>query len=464
VLDRDKSFIPEPEASEISIQLDKRADGQWRISTPPQGTFITLSKFTEIYRQVPLYFLDPQKRVLVPDPRYVAAQPTDQVPGRIIDLLLGGPSDGLQDAVTSALAPNTALRTGVVFADDGALQVNLTKPGDTSPGNVKLIVAQIVESLRTATNAKIRIQVEGAPLVTDHPDWQIGDLPAYDTITNPSSDLPGMVVVNSRVRQLDDGKPIRGPAGAGDYPVTSAAQSIDGTELALVGMATSTAAQLRVGEVNSSAALVDLAASSLTRPTWLSTSPGGSGADTGNEVWTVADGSKVIRVIKSANGDWVARTVNASALSPFGAITALRLSRDGVRAALVAGGRLVVASVVRVPGSDTVTIRAPRLLQPYGLSEVVGVDWLGADQLVVVTSAQAVPVVQVMVDGGPVGYNRYNLANLSPPMIAVTAAPGRPVIAVDADGMWTSSDIGSVWHPHAVAIGRGSTAIPFYPG
>ncbi|AHI01247.1 LpqB family beta-propeller domain-containing protein [Kutzneria viridogrisea] len=456
----DKSFVPESGANDISIPLEKQADGQWRISSPPAGVIITLSKFTEIYRQVRLYFLDPQKRVLVPDLRYVASQPANGVPGRIIDLLLGGPSDGLQEAVTSALASSAALRTSAVETTDGALLVNLTKPGDTSQGNAKLIVAQIVQSLQNSTNSRIRIQVDGTSLTPDHPDWRLSDLPAYDSGTSPGPDLPGMVVLDGRVRLLD-GKPIAGLAGSGDYGVVSAGQSIDGGGLALVTKPSADSAQLRVGDLNQQSLVADLTAGSLTRPTWLSTN---SANDTSNEVWTVADGNRVVRVVRSANGSWGARTVNSADLSQFGQITALRLSRDGVRVAMVADGKLVVGSVVRSANSDAVAIRAPRLLQPNGLSDVVGVDWLSAEQLAVATSTQSSPVVQLEVDGGPVGYNRYNPANLTAPMTALTAAPSRPVITVDSGGMWASSDVGSVWRPHTVNVGHNSTAVPFYPG
>jgi Lipoprotein LpqB beta-propeller domain/Sporulation and spore germination len=456
----DKSFVPESGAGDTTIALEKQSDGQWRISEPPTGVFVTLSKFNETYRQVRLYFLDPQKRVLVPDLRYVAAQPSNGVPGRVADLLLQGPSDGLQDAVVSALAPSAALRTGAVETADGAFLINLTKPGDTSPVNVKLMIAQIVWSLQTSTNARIRIQVDGSPISPERPDWRLSDLPAYDTGTSPSPDLPGMVVQDGHVGQLD-GKHVNGPAGNGEYSVVSAAQSIDGTELALVTSLAQGSAQLRVGELNWSAPAVDLTAASLTRPTWLSTN---SASDASNEVWTVADATKVVRAVKSSNGSWVARAVNAAELSQFGPITALRLSRDGVRVAVIAGGQLIVGAVVRTPNSDTVAIRAPRLLQPNGLSDVVGVDWLAQDQLVVATSTTTIPVAQLVVDGGPFGFYRYNPANLNPPMTAVTAASSRPVIAADAGSMWTSSDVGSVWRPQSNSTGHGSAPVPFYPG
>ena len=180
-------------------------------------------------------------------------------------------------------------------------------------------------------------------------------------------------------------------------------------------------------------------------------------------MWTVADGSRVARVVKSADGTWVARPVNSNDLSQFGTITDLRLSRDGTRAAVIANSLLIVCAVVRTPNSDTVALRSPRLILPDVLASVVGVDWLLQDQLVVATSSSESPIVQVAADGDPV-FTRYNAANLTAPVAAVTAAPSRPVIVVDAGGMWTSSDSGSVWRVQGVNVPRGSTAVPFYPG
>lgn len=458
-LGADQAFVPASAPSALTIPVDKQ-DGQWRISSPPPGVYMTLDRFNEVYRQTKIYFLDPQKRVLVPDLRYLVAQPSNSLPARVIDLLLAGPSEGMQGAVTSALGSDAVLETGGVEVGDGAVLVNLSHPGDTSsPGNVKLMIAQIVQSLAVVTNNRIRIEQEGVPLSSDRLDWRVGDLPTYDDGTSPGPDLTGLLVQDGRVRQLADGKPVNGPAGNGSYVVQTAAQSIDGSELATVSKP-GDKAELRVGGLTQAASVVELDATTLTRPTWVSAD---SATDASNEVWTVADGSRVARVVKSPDGAWVARPVNSNDLNQIGQITDLRLSRDGTRAAVIVNSQLVVCAVVRTPNSDTVALRSPRILLPDALTGVVGVDWLLQDQLVVATSSSESPIVQIAADGDPV-FNRYNAANLTAPVTAVTAAPSRPVIVVDAGGMWTSSDSGSVWRVQGVNVGKGSAAVPFYPG
>ena len=125
----------------------------------------------------------------------------------------------------------------------------------------------------------------------------------------------------------------------------------------------------------------------------------------------------------------------------------------------IPGGKLVVASVVRANDSSSVTLEEPRVLQQNALTGVVDVDWLNQSTLVAATELSSAPVVSVSVDGQRL--DNYNSANLTPPVRAITAAPGRPIVAADAGGLWTVNEIGDVWrlHPHT-AVG----ALPFYPG
>jgi hypothetical protein len=451
----DSAFAPEVGTEELPVQVERQSDGQWRIAEPPDGVVVTLSGFTENYHQTRLYFFDPDRQVLVPDVRYVVAQPPSGMPARVIDLLLAGPSQALGDAVRSAIPATVTTRTNPVETTDGALEVNLDQLGDLTPQNKKLIIAQIVRSLQGVTNSRVRVESGGAPLFPDHADWLPGDIPSYDAQTAPSADLRGLVVAGGRVRALKDGSAVPGPAGSGEYQVVSGAQSPEGSELAVVARRPAGGMQLRVGRYGESLREIDLPANAMTRPTW---TPGSSTADASNELWTVADGN-VVRVIKTADGNWVSRAVNAAELIPFGPITELRLSRDGVRVAAVAGNRLVVCSVVRNQDSS-VTLHAPRALQWGALTNVVGVDWQSQDSLVAATSSPTTPVAKVPVDG--LQLDRYSGANLTAPVTAVTAAPARPVMVVDASGEWTANDVGEVWRSMPTNFGPGS--LPFYPG
>jgi hypothetical protein len=175
------------------------------------------------------------------------------------------------------------------------------------------------------------------------------------------------------------------------------------------------------------------------------------------EFWTVADGN-VVRVVRQADGTWKALQVNASELTDFGPITELRLSRDGTRAAAVAKGRLVVASVER--DNDSVSLRSPRRLQPINVVQAIGVDWLSQDTLVVATKQGALPVASMSVDG--LKLEVFDRNNLQLPIKSIAAAPDRDVIVADSAAVSSVPGVGQLWrqHPH----GQGPNAIPFYPG
>lgn len=451
----DRAFIPAVGSADYRVVVHRQnAEAPWRIQTPPDTVLITKLKFNAAYQRVTVYYFDPERRVTVPDLRYIASRPVVGAPDRVLRLLLEGPSATLNGAVKTALPPEAEMRFNAVSDSDGALVVNLAKLGDRSLEERQLIAAQIVLSLRDVVQTKIKLLADGQPLIRERPDWRPSDIPAYDLPTRPNPELSGMYTgANGRVHSLKDGAQIGGPAGNGELKVISAAQSIDGKVLAVVHEVP-TGARLRVGPIGPPLREVDLAASTLTRPTWSLPAPGG----TSNEVWTVQNGVDVIRVVRTGNDSWAPSPVIAADLRDFaGTITDLRLSRDGVRLAAVIGGRLVVASVVRT--KDSVSIRFPRTVRPGELTTVAGVDWLSQDTLVVATGVPNQPVINVPVDGFEV--SPYNSSNLvAPPITAIAAAPDRAVLVTDGRGIWQATEIRQIWRLQTEV----PAARPFYPG
>nr|WP_255375852.1 LpqB family beta-propeller domain-containing protein [Saccharomonospora sp. CUA-673] len=451
----DGAFIPSDEPVAQSILL-RQEEGEWRIVDPPRSITITASDFEETYFRVPVYFTAPEANVLVPDVRYVVARPQSGLPARVVDLLLSGPSSGLTGAVRNPLGDTASLETNVTTTRDGALSVPLTGVGDRSQQDRELIAAQVVRSLQTVTTARVRLLSDGGPLIDGHADWRPGELPAYEAAATPSSDLPGLMVADGRVYSLGSGAPIEGPAGAGQYRVRSAAQSLGGDQLAVVEPRRD-GAHLRVGNYGDALQEVDVDAESLTRPTWF---PSTTRGEPSREVWTVSGGERVLQVVPDGDGRWVAQSVNSAEISPMGDITELRVSRDGTRAAMIVGGKVVVAAVVRDSDSRTsVSLRAPRVLQGDDVSDAVALDWHSQDTLVVATRSESRPVLRVPIDGLRV--DQFNSSNLIAPMRGITAAPGRPTVVADSTGLWTASDLGDVWRPHDQ---RSPSAVPFYPG
>lgn len=451
-LGADNAFIPAIGDNQFRVGV-VREKGQWRIDEPPQGVYVPLSDFNVSYRPVTVYFFDPDVRIIVPDLRYVAAQPEEGLPTRVIAVLLSGPSDAMRRSLVSPLE-GIATRTNVVADSDGTLVVDLVPLGDKTKEQRELIAAQIVLTMETVTYSRLRIKGDGQELIQGHGDWRRSDIKQYDAATKPSPDQQGLVSANGQLRTLKENKAVPGPAGNGQYNVVSAAQSIDGGQLAVVTRV-GDRLRLRVGRYGEALQEIELDATTMTRPTWRVSTVEGQDA---NEVWTVEDGN-VVRIVRSGTEVWTSVEVSASALETFGAIREFRLSRDGTRAAMVtATGKLVVAAVVR--DKDSVSLTLPRTLQPNTITDAVGVDWLNQYTLVVATGQTELPVIKVSVDG--LTMDTYDSNNLQFPMHAVTAAPEREVVVTDNAAVLVAPGLGQVWRQ--VQNGQGATAIPFYPG
>ncbi|WP_040407231.1 LpqB family beta-propeller domain-containing protein [Amycolatopsis nigrescens] len=449
----DSAFIPTKGDYRLPVTLRKQAGGEWRIVDPPGGLVITENDFTQNYFRVPLYFFAQDSNALVLDLRYVPSKPQAGLAGRVVDLLIRGPSSGLAGAVRSPLGDQAATESNVKGEADGALVVPLTGVDGYSVEQKKLIAAQLVLSLQSVTTSRVRLLSDGKPLIDgEDADWLPSDLPSYGTQASPSFDLPGLMVVNGRIRSLEDNAPIPGPVGSGAYQVLKAAQSLDGKQLAIVESVDGQQ-RLRIGEFGRDAQSAELQNGTLTRPTWRPTS-GSSG-----EVWSVVDGVQVVRVQRNPDNKWVPQAVIADEITSLGTITALRLSRDGSRAAVVVGGQLVIAAVVRT--QDSVMLREPRVLKGGDLAGVEDVDWLSQDTVVVATSSASLPVAKLPIDG--LRMDPFNSSNLTQPVRAIAAAPGSRIVVADSSGLWTaSSDVGEVWRPHPHS--PSSNAYPFYPG
>src|SRR5699024_7617988 len=145
--------------------------------------------------------------------RYVAMKPRKGLPGRVVDLLLDGPSDALESAVRNPLGGKVALQSNVDTASDGALTVPLSGVGDASKKTKKRMVAQLVNSLREVQTFQVRPLSGGDPLIATRRTWRPSNLPAYSASSSLSSEASGVFVADDRVFSLADGNPVPGGAG-----------------------------------------------------------------------------------------------------------------------------------------------------------------------------------------------------------------------------------------------------------
>lgn len=424
--------------------------GQWRIVDPKDGLLMLQPDFARTYDAVTAYFLDPTRTRVVPDPRYLvtgAAQPNV-----LVERLIAGPSTAISAGVVNPLA-QARLRSTVSVSGTTA-RVDLIFPEGATDAVVTGVSAQVVWSMDSLGLRSVELLRDGQPLGPPAaPDVQsVDDWAGLDPDAAPV-DAVGHYLDNGALHLVTDGGPAPGPAGTGVYGLTSAAVSADDRTGALTFMAGVTmagpTATLLAGPYGGDLAPV-LSGGSFTSPTTIGTRP---------EVWTVRDGTEVVRL--PAGG--VPQTVNATTLPGLGRASTFQLSPDGVRAAVVIetpqGGQLLVGTVVRA--EDTVSVRDLRSVAP-SVRQVVDVAWRNSGLLMLLAGdpnqERTVPYT-VSVDGW--GLSQVTMAGLPGQPTALAAAPSRQPLVAAGGTMWLLS--GGNW----VTLLRGEQPVPgsapFYP-
>jgi hypothetical protein len=297
---------------------------------------------------------------------------------------------------------------------------------------------------------RVRLLIDGAPLLADHADLTRDDVSALVADPVPAAAVPALVVYGGRVHQVTGAlpdAPFPGPVGDGELAVQSAASAPDGRRIAVV-VADGPRARLMTGGPDGAAAPVGPEASRMTRPSW---------APSGVEVWTVLDGTQVVRVL--LDGPRRTARVDAGPLTALGPVDDLRLSRDGLRLVAVVRSRLYTAAVARSAAGD-VTIRNVRPLRSADLADVAAADWRAPETIVAVSRSGEGLVSQVSVDG--LTRDSVPSSNLTPPLRAVAAAPNRPVLVTDQSGVWSFA--GGDLETWRQVVGGVPDAVPLYPG
>jgi hypothetical protein len=421
-----------------------QVDGEWRITDPPDGLIMLQPDFERLYVERDAFFLDPTMTRVVPDPRLLIKG--DAQPTALIQRVLEGPSGTLAAGVRNPLA-GAQLRSAITVRNGSAV-VDLTALADDPAPLLSDISAQIVWTLAPLRIRTVEIRVDGEPVDIEGvpPEQTVEDWAAFDPDAVPL-DAVGHYLSAGALHTVTAGAATPGPAGTGVYGLSSAAVSADprtGELSFLVGVhADPAGATLYAGPYEGELAPV-LTAATFTTPTV---------AATRSEAWVVRDGTAVVRVPAGA----APQAVNAPTLQGLGRADVLRLSPDGVRAALVvdgpAGRGLYVGTVVRAQ-DGSVELRDLRAIAP-SLSQVVDVAWPDSGNLLVLAGNQGADRVvpyEVGVDGW--GLSTVSVSGLPGQPESVAAAPTRQPL-VDAGGtIWQLN--GGTW----VTLVRGAGPLP----
>lgn len=125
-VDPDGRYFEQPPAVQTLTFGFVKQNGEWRISSAPNGIVLSQSSFNIVFTEQALYFYDPSHRYLVPDVRWFPSRAT--VPVRIVRALLAGPASWLANGVlTSAFPVATVLGSKSATVQGGVAVVDLSK-------------------------------------------------------------------------------------------------------------------------------------------------------------------------------------------------------------------------------------------------------------------------------------------------------------------------------------------------
>lgn len=385
--------VQAPQPREQRYRLRQDAAGQWQLVGLPDGLTLSPAGRDRSYDALSVHFLaplgpPPSSRHLVAD---LVQLPADgDRAEEVVERLLAGPSSGLAGSAETAVPPGTRLRSPVRTSASGEVTVDLTGPASALSEQARMdLSAQLVWTLRDALPdfTRLHLLVDGAVLQVSG----VGQPQPRGAWSSYAPDGPiqrsaGLALVGGQLHALRPADEDREPAppaevsGAVDFAVDArrgrlAVLSDDG--------ATRT---LRTGPL-AGPLVAGPQDNGLRSPSW------GSG-DLG--LFVLRTGARpAVLLVPSVPGA-VPVEVQADALPALDGSALLRVSRDGTRVALVAGGVLQV-------GRLEMKGRVPHLVALRRLATgVLDVAWQTGTSLEVLvedTEPPLLPLLRLSIDG-----------------------------------------------------------------
>ncbi|HLU32465.1 MAG TPA: LpqB family beta-propeller domain-containing protein [Natronosporangium sp.] len=344
----------------------------WLVDVPPM--ILLDDRALELHFDPrPIYFWDTHEGALVPDLRWLPhAVPETQRPQAAVDWLIAGPAPWLAETVASVEGVE---RVGNVVPGQESLEVRLTVPPETV--DLPKLDAQLWWSLRPDLDGGVDLIV-----VVNGEPRHLRD--SYRE-ANPVPDRPpaSFAVLDGEIRQHVPAEAVPVPALAGGVEnVRRAAISRDRRHAALVQPAPDGRDRLTLTQPGRQTP-TDLVAGAIGQPVWLNNPPGSGLVVADGELWQFVSGEKKVE------------RVDVDLPEP---LTAVAVAPDGRRIALVAGGRLYLASMARAGG--TVMLSSPPRPLATTASNLDGVAFLREEWLAVVGTAQGQSrLFELTVDG-----------------------------------------------------------------
>ncbi len=345
------------EAVDLTYTLKRRGDGEWRITSAPNGVLMEELWFQQIYQAYPVMFFDPTQHFLVPEQRWF---PRLLAVSRIVSALIAGPSEEMRSSLSTAFPEGTTVQEGSAKVDSstGVATITFAQPLDYTETTLARMHKQALESLRVSRATSLEMWVRNTQLAT--PDL---------SVLSTAVDSHTVVLRDGRFGYLSgsDVSPLTGFAAVADSQPTSVVWQAQ-REVAVVRTKSGTVERI---ERDEEPLLID------DRPRLIDPA-----VDPTGYVWSVpSDAPGKLRVVTTEG----ATIPLESGLTGVSRIRSMQMSRDGTRLAVLGVAdrdhhMLAIYPVVR--GNDG---RPTGLGAPTGVTALdgAGLDLTWLDDLTV---------------------------------------------------------------------------------
>jgi hypothetical protein len=396
---------PNNELTEYKLTVGEVAgqSGYWVTAGAPPLLLLPNVELLSRYVQTSVYFWNKDRTALVPDlrwlPRSISAE---RRPTELLEWLSGGPS-GLIGPAVDGLPANVKQKGNVPkVGADQALEVNLSaEAGALDEDALNRLGAQLYWTLREHFSGDLLVKVEGqlrktfaadAELLAANPSSELQTPPerfaiydgAIKRLREPNQSLPPAPPVPLVTTETNTGVSVASFARLGERVYGAWVRDRgDGQELVVSAEVPGMPLRMPIGDGVAG------------RPVWLWAPDAIADEDAANVVGLI--------VIDGKLQQFGTRDTNRTPVAVTGlpgSITSMAVSHDGQRIALVSGGRLFVAALIRTDTSVKVSTVMREVNSP--LSDMTAVDFAGQDQLLVAgeqPGTNRVGIVQITLDG-----------------------------------------------------------------
>ncbi|GLY89077.1 LpqB family beta-propeller domain-containing protein [Actinoallomurus iriomotensis] len=451
----DGQYIADSHRFKATYQLRQDAQKQWRISWLPQELLLSRNDVNRAFRTLDLYFFspDPQVKALVPNPVFIPMVNRTWLSQQLVKQLLGGPTTWLRGAgVRTDFPGGTQLRR--LDISGGVATVDLSRQARS--GDLRDMSIQLMWTLRQLREVdQLKLEIEGKPVQVPGVGGTVQSASVWSAY-NPDGqgDPPrGWVrTADGRLARLDSSVP---QVLLPKLRVSQPAISYDARQVAAVSKSGDT---VTVTDMTTGATRVvlhaKLAGGRFCKPSW----------DSRGNVWAVESNSHGSRLWEITSGT-TKIAVDGWTLAPY-PVRALRISRDGTRAAaIVQMGQVSQVQLGRVDRAPTGGLQAEGFIAINSdLSAALDLTWRDADHLAVIGATDSNPsplLYDVPVGGGTI----QPMVGPGGDMKAVAAYPGAPLLVAQhvsspqpLDNVCWLSDKYGEWKCYD------RTSAPAYPG